>query len=355
MVARVCLSDLHLGDSRSVFSVEGVADHVAEDLANLTDGHIEQLVLNGDLWEECVPANMQDRAENGFVRSVLMASQAFFSALREHIRIGEVVWVPGNHDLSLWARMVGEYRNTAITGMAVQNSTFADLGIRNFLKVAYPVFMPTPGAAHVLFTHGHLMDLLVRGKAIDPEYAALAILGCPRAQTPVDGGEVRSLFALAQDTDRFSLALWKRYSSFEAKYQEYILRRNSRLANEPMAKASDRLNGKAIEVVLMVEPDKNSKFPEAPWFLTASLVDPSLPTPVHGFGGQKEPMCFVYGHDHLGNQADVPVCDETIRVVSSGGWTSEYSGHRPHSRALIWEKADDVFPRVWYVSTPALS
>lgn len=354
MVARVCLSDLHLGDSRSVLSVPGVADRVAAEIARLTGGNIEQLVLNGDVWEECVPARiLEERAPNGFARSVLEASQAFFGALYRHLRIGEVVWVPGNHDLSLWRSIAGPKHNTPATGTLIQHNAFTDLGIKNFLKVAYPVFMPH--GPWILFTHGHLMDRLVRGKAPDIEYAALAALGCPRPETPVDGAEVPSLFALAEKTDPFSLALWKRYSIFDAKVQDLILRRSARPPSDPMARASDRLSGRAVEAVPMVEPDSESKFPEAPWFLSAALVDSRLPTPVHGFGGRPEPLCFVYGHDHLGNQAEVPVLDETFRVVSSGGWTSDYAGHRPHSRVLIWVKDSDVFPQVWCVSTPGLS
>ena len=58
MISRLCLSDLHLGDARSVLSSPEIADQVVNELATLSGGAIGTLILNGDMWEECVPADL---------------------------------------------------------------------------------------------------------------------------------------------------------------------------------------------------------------------------------------------------------------------------------------------------------
>ena len=102
MLARVCLSDLHLGDARSVLSSPEIAASVVADLVELSGGAIGTLILNGDVWEECVPADMKI-LQSGIASSVLRASQGFLGALLQQIHVETVVVVPGNHDLSLWS------------------------------------------------------------------------------------------------------------------------------------------------------------------------------------------------------------------------------------------------------------
>ena len=102
MLARVCLSDLHLGDARSVLSSPEIAFQTVTYLANLSRGAIGTLILNGDIWEECVPADMKT-LKNGLAASVLRASQGFLAELLRQVHVDTVVIVPGNHDLSLWS------------------------------------------------------------------------------------------------------------------------------------------------------------------------------------------------------------------------------------------------------------
>jgi len=58
MLARVCLSDLHLGDARSVLSNPEISSQVVSELVKLSGGTIGTLILNGDVWEESVPSDM---------------------------------------------------------------------------------------------------------------------------------------------------------------------------------------------------------------------------------------------------------------------------------------------------------
>jgi 3',5'-cyclic AMP phosphodiesterase CpdA len=345
MVARLCLSDLHLGDPRSVLSDPGVAEQVAKRIGLLTGGRIEQLVLNGDVWEECTPDRMDERTSAGFARSVVSASNLFFWFLTLHNQIDEVVWIPGNHDLSLLHQLVGHVFTTSPKGALVGDGMLKYLlGRSEFVRLAYPVFVPE--GAWALFSHGHLMDPLVRGIAPDIEYAALAALGCPR---PVTSPEEASLSKIAERTDPFSLALWKRYSRLDEAYQKYVLRRFDRIPSDPKALWADR--GQAsVSAGMAIDTATGSLFPHVDWFLTAALLDPRIPTPV----SKNEPMTFVFGHDHLGTRAWRQVCDQSVLVCDSGGWTSDYRGHRPHSRVLVWDKKDDPYPRLYYVATPGL-
>lgn len=351
MVARVCLSDLHLGDPRSVLNDPNVAENVAKEIGRITGGKIGQLVLNGDVWEECTPANMDDRVDEacgGFACSVVTASRVFFRALQENAEIDEFVWVPGNHDLSLLQTTFGYPCRTQPRGARVDSIALnALMDVRRAdTRIAYPVFMPTD-SPWILFTHGHLMDPLVRGIAPDIEYAALAALGCPRPITQPEGEA--SLQDLAKRTDPFTLALWKRYSQLDAKYQEYILRRFDHLPDDPESVRA-AIVGAPVRAQMRIDTAPGSLWPHVDWLLTAALLDSRIQTPT----SKDEPMTFVFGHDHLGTRAWRGVCDQQVLVVDSGGWTSDYPWHRPHSRVLVWPEKSDVEPVVYYVSTPGL-
>ena len=91
-----------------------------------------------------------------------------------------------------------------------------------------------------------------------------------------------------------------------------------------------------------------------PEFLDLMLLDPCLPSPVGDFGqapGEAftKPSCLVFGHDHLGARKTVVSCGVPFHVVDSGGWTSEFDGHLPHCRALVWQKDEDVTPEIYFV------
>jgi hypothetical protein len=347
MVARVCMSDLHLGDEKSVLSAPGVAAQVSVDLAHLTGGRIDQLVLNGDVWEECVPVGMDRRTEDGFACSVVMASRTFFSALFLHNRVDEIVWVPGNHDLSLWHDMAGKLAYTEACGALIDDPRLDVLtrSLRPF-RIAYPVFMPEH-SPWILFSHGHFMNSQVRGIAPDLEYAALAALGCSRPKTSVEGMTVTEI---AKATDPFSLALWKRYSQIGSAYQRYVMRSFDDSPSDPCAALADAHHGSPQRPLMGINTEDRSLFKAVDWFVTAALLDSRIPTPT----SKDEPMCFVHGHDHRGTDAIRQICDQQVHVVDSGGWTSDHPGQRPYSRALIWRDKADVDPEVYYLSTPGL-
>ena len=372
MIARMCLSDLHLGDPRSELSDPAASARVAARLAEVSGGEVGTLVLNGDVWDECVPAN-PEVLRGGLAASVLDASRAFFENLLGRIRVGRVVYVPGNHDLSLWSwycRNVLAVPDscTPYAGMEVDPSNwpwrdlFGSTGV-DHLCAAYPLFWDKsagPGYPLLAFTHGHLLDPLVRGSSPEVEYDALRVLGCVRPDTSAGAGGPLSVRMLARRVEPFCLALWARYSSRDYDLSNYVMRR----LLSPQSCGLDPGSGAVPDGADQPPPDQGL-LAQVPWFLDLMLADPSLPSPVGTLGrglasfgkgsarpaGDPETSCLVYGHDHLAARQDLSVDAIPFRAVGSGGWTSERDGHRPHTHVLVWEAESDVVPTSYRVET----
>jgi hypothetical protein len=386
MIARMCLSDLHLGDSRSVLSSPSTVESVVRRLASLAGGpvggrpEVDTLVLNGDIWEECVPSDMGE-VVGIYQKSVVEASARFFGSLLDAVDVRRVVWIPGNHDLSLW-RLYNDLMTSRHGGLEAArrsltspegkvvdtpslngwDSLFAPLfGGRpiQVFSVAYPTHVATPwagGFPHIVFTHGHLLDRLVRGHGSDAAYLGLGVLGCSRPRIPVDAREVGSVRDLAERTDPFTVALWQRYSVRDYVYANQIMRRLDDSTSCPLQRWND-------EDVLLATPSSDPSSPrdglmaEVPWFLDVVVTDPAFPTPVgelrpHNDGPTfTRPSCLVYGHDHLGSQRVVTSSGVPYHVVDSGGWTSEHDGHHPHSHVLVWEDPGQVVPDSYLLRT----
>jgi hypothetical protein len=361
----MCLSDLHLGDTKSVLNDPAVVTKVVADLANATGGAVDTLVLNGDIWEQCIPAGtLEEHPGDGFMSSVAKASRGFFSALFGAISVGQVVWVPGNHDLSLWKRLSNAEAcpqfYTPPSGVALARTTSVSQKFFEVLfegkapdlfKVAYPVYLvgkPSPDDfPYVLFTHGHLMDSLIRGEDSEAEYLALKVLGCRRSLVPEDA----SLAEIARATADFTLALWKEDSAAGYTFWNMIVRRLSHPHDCPMKGDPTAY----LNPTCHPSSPRDGLMPQASQFLESALTDDCLPTPV---GSLRAPAgenaafsklsCFVFGHDHLGTAAKVVVYGVPFGVFDSGGWTAEFEGHVPHTHALLWD--DGAIPSYLYLA-----
>lgn len=370
MVSRLCLSDLHLGDARSVLSSPEIASRVVSDLALLSGGAIGTLILNGDVWEECVPSDMT-KLSFGIATSVLTASKQFLGELLRQVQINTIVVVPGNHDLSLWSwyceKAAKESPYTNVKGRVVDSSKwpwseFFD-GFGGELRISYPIYQdPTVGDDFpmLVFTHGHLLDPLVLGWDPTAEYDALAALGCSRPSVPADGEEITTLQALAARVNDFCLSLWKRYSPLEYAYSNYIMRRLLHPQSCEWQHFFDDEGAYEIDALSDQPLPHQGYMEQVPWFLNLLLMDPNLPSPVGTLGTRpvgKGPVgpaftkssCLVFGHDHLGLRRQVVACGVPFMVVDSGGWTSEFDGHLPHCHVLVWQKATDVAPTSYFL------
>jgi hypothetical protein len=371
MIRRVCLSDLHLGDDRSILADVRNSRTLVDSLAasiRLWDGlsptdlaSIDTLVLCGDIWEESVPSDL-DHVENGFSRSVLYASRNFFSYLFTSILVRRVVWIPGNHDLSLWRSMRGtSYLVTSYEGeqpsIGLKDLFGGPLDSPGSLLVSYPIFHDVSageGYPTLIFTHGHLLDPLVRGNDPYDEYAALGALGCHRPGSLEGATSIREVAAL---TDPFTLELWSRYSRRDYLYNNYVLRRLEHPQTCPFNHIGPTGFNRRIYEDADPPPAGSGLISEVPWLLQLAIMDPGLPTPVGSLRPTnrspafEQPSCLVHGHDHLGTSRTVVSCGVPFHVVDAGGWTSEFAGHVPHSHVLVWMD-DEVAPESYYFNPP---
>jgi hypothetical protein len=365
----LCLSDLHLGDNKSVLNDPKNVVRVLDDLAGYTNEHVGTLVLNGDIWEQCIPAGtMEENPGDGFCSSVAKASRFFFGTLFQKIRVDKVVWVPGNHDLSLWKRLsdAGSLPfYTSSDGEMVLGSSsgeakrFFDVLLGDnapLFDVAYPLYIadkaPGDDFPYVMFTHGHLMDDLVLGYDSGAVYEALKAIGCKRPTLP--DYTMPSVKSLAEHTDGFTLALWKENSKIGYEFWNQIARRLSHPQSCPLGDGDVSTN---ITNHNHPSSPRDGLAPKVRDFLDKVLTDPNLPTPVGSLRDEVlapaflKPSCMVYGHDHMGTAERVIACGVPFQVYDSGGWTSEFEGHKPHTHALIWYDEPGTIPGYVYLAT----
>jgi hypothetical protein len=351
---------MHMGDNKSALNNSAVAAKVAQDLANATGGAIDTLVLNGDVWEQCIPAGtLEENPGDGFCSSVAKASRGFFTALLARVRVGKMVWVPGNHDLSLWKRLSDASKlpfHTAPTGATLTGASspaaqkffdvlFNGAGPLPAFSIAYPIFLVADAFPadfpYTMFTHGHLMDPLVQGNESEAVYLALKALGCQRPSIPNDPAETLTITQIAQATDGFTLSLWKQDSTVDYTYWNMIARRLAHPQSCPTAGQPTT----ALKPADHPSSPRDGQMPQSKWFLETAVTDPNLPTPVGSLRSTtvapafSKPSCFVFGHDHLGTSVEAGICGVPFQIYDSGGWTVEFDGHTPHSHALVWNDA----------------
>jgi hypothetical protein len=363
MIAKLQISDLHLGDPRSTLSYPDVAAAVVADVARLSDGHVGTLIVAGDAHEESVPGDMT-KLVDGVASSVAEASASFFGELFKQVRVDRVVVVPGNHDLCTWDWYCKSHKISTVTpygGVRVSSTVWPwgllYPGAPAELTFAYPLYCDEPESGdypiHVV-THGHLLDPLVLGWDPAYEYAFLDALGCRRPNVPLDGAGVQSVKDLASRTLDFVLALWKRYSPRNYDYSNYVMRR----LTFPQSCPWQTLLSSCDVYRLMPDDDEpppsQGYLAQVPWLLQVVVMDPELPTPV---GSLRQgppspafttPSCLSFGHDHLGIFTTVNACGVPFAAADSGGWTSEHDGHLPHSHALVWDGPNDVVPHPYF-------
>jgi hypothetical protein len=383
MIARLQMSDLHLGDPRSVLGDPEVVRKVTDDLAHLSGGHVGKLILAGDVWEESVPANLNKR-EDGIAQSVYLAATRFFVTLYRKVQIDEIVVVPGNHDVCTWHWYHKQAsRSTFITG---SDGIWVDPltwpwsillgGYSDRVTFAYPLYWDKRATGSratgssagddypaLFVTHGHLLDPLVLGEDPSRVYLALQAIGVGRPLVKsLENAD--SVAEIARCTLDFCLGLWKRYSSRDYVYANYVMRR----LEHPQ---SCLLQGSSIEWIdeaatHVDDPvPQQGNFANVPRFLNLMIRDPNLPTPVGTFGGDPigarssaappamKPSCLTFGHDHRGTFQQVVACGVPFVAADSGGWTSEWEGHVPHTHVLVWNKVEDVVPAPYLINVRA--
>jgi hypothetical protein len=372
MIARLQMSDLHLGDPRSVLSNPEIASKVVDNIVRLSGGIIGKLILAGDEVEECVPGNIGAKT-NGIVDSVAVACQNFFGQLFKRVIVEEVVIVPGNHNLCTWywyAENVLKISTvTSYDGVEVDPAAWPWLhllpGLKAQLRFAYPLYWDKsagPDYPMLVVTHGHLLDSLVLGLEPDATYASLKALGCKR---PFVSPSLVSVKQVAEATLGFCLSLWARYSERDFIYFNKIMRRLEHPLSCSMYPLFACGSGCYDMDHSLCESDQShaaqGHSANLPWFCDLLVADPYLPTPVgslrQGPVGPafEKSSCITFGHDHLGIYKQLVACGVPFTAVDSGGWTSEYEGHLPHSHVLVWKEVTDIVPVPYFVSARTAS
>jgi 3',5'-cyclic AMP phosphodiesterase CpdA len=364
MIARLQLSDLHLGDPRSTLSNPDVADVVTDALAELSGGEVSKLVLAGDVHEECVPGEV-GKVTQGIADSVARASEHFFGSLFEKVRVGELVHVPGNHDLSTWHWYRDQLKLSAVTdyrGEGVDASAWPWRvlypGLKSKLTGAYPLYWDrSPGDDWpvLLTTHGHLVDPLVLGWDRVTTYAFLEALGCVRPVVPTEASGIGSMRQVAEVTLPFCLHLWRRYSALDYTYSNYVMRRLEHPQTCHFQSSREHWFDAEPGMKFDAPPPGEGYAANLPWLCEVLLLDPALPSPVGSLRQDQrdetfhQRSCLTFGHDHLGTFKDIVACGVPFAVADSGGWTSEFGGHLPHTHVLVWREASEVVPVPYFV------
>ena len=298
MIARLCLSDMHLGDPRSTLSNPEVAAKVVAELAELSGGEVGELVLNGDVWEECVPGDM-DKMADGFAASVLGASRTFFRPLFDKVKVGKIVYIPATTTSACGAGTAGSTSSSRAparptlgcrsTGRSGRGGTRSWPGVGAVELVAsYPIYWDRSAGSDypiLVFTHGHLLDPLVLGTDAEAAYVALRVLGCSRPPRPSDPTRIS---CVADASEPFCLALWARYSRRDYAYANYVMRRvdcpQQCQWQEIFISGGDGCY--ATDCPIDQPPANQGRLGDVPRFLDLVMTDPDLPSPGRGDRGR---------------------------------------------------------------------
>lgn len=345
----IAVSDLHLGYDLSSLNSTTKHEAFADFIAGLCDGETDRLILNGDCFEGCVPLRVGDHDTFGFPTALSQISRSFFKALTAKVRIESLVWIPGNHDYTLWQRIAAACRVQPFTNdkpgnVLLQTNGSILPGSEAFLldllgiasshihriRVAYPNYVLGRYYPYLVFHHGHLIDDLLLGKHPSSTYALLAVsCGAPHPQVDTENDE--SISSIHHKTEAFIESLWT-FNSKTRAAEWAFLRRGSTAASCPYF-------GKTVQG----EPLGSDFAKYARWYASVLLADPSTPAPL---GPRGNPCYLVIGHDHAGGSLNIENLYDgcAFRVLNLGGWTREGGATDIHQHALVWNY-DAELPR----------
>ena len=147
-----CVSDLHLGDPRSILDDDAGRQVFLGAIRNAVQtGGVKTLVLDGDVLELSLASET----------SAYDAARPLFAGLAQIQGLDRVVVVVGNHDHRLWEQIPGDAKDKLDVpldaGTALHEQMKDVLGSLK-LTVVYPDFEVDVPHGHVHFTHGHYFD-----------------------------------------------------------------------------------------------------------------------------------------------------------------------------------------------------
>jgi hypothetical protein len=167
----LALSDTHLGEDTSLLGFPPGRRHLGAALRELFSAgqarvEVDELILLGDIPDRALSSTAQ----------ILTQTHAFMHALAEALRVRRIVYVPGNHDHTLWtaydrARAGGPIGTSAVAGELLGRDGAAAAGVLPAaeellelfpwlpdngaeLAIANPIYAQTFLGRTYLFTHG---------------------------------------------------------------------------------------------------------------------------------------------------------------------------------------------------------
>lgn len=377
----VALSDTHLGEPTSVLEFPEGRARLAEALSKLVaqhsdDGKVEEVVLIGDIPDRTLASHAQIRA----------STRAFIHVLVSTLRPERIVYLPGNHDHTLWSRMVDSIGSLAHpqskctdasgwqlvrrgeapiddfdspgTGTGDGKKHLIELFVDPMLPcpfefvVANPVYVRTfPGrSGSFVFTHGtHFRSDVAAPKGLLDFLTKTLIdeLLVSQHIQSVTGDLVKqpTLSALEAAVTPFVDTMWPSAEATETSRADrlwYVLCLLSRkfLHKRILAEHGDSACylkhaeqfGSRIN---QLNPDHGSLKRFRKVFLPqlrAFLAESHLPD---------NPMTFIYGDTHEGGWAHIP--SESITAYNTGAWVVHGQKHHPPCHIFVVPQTGDEF------------
>jgi hypothetical protein len=379
----LAISDTHLGEETSLLSfprgLQQLWQTLAKDKAFWTPifpdfdpderVQVEDLVLVGDISDRTLSSTSQISAN----------THAFAMMLGDALEIERAVYVPGNHDHTLWTDYNGAPGITSYRGQdVVRNGSCLDDGAEEILSIflGYPIgwaWWALEKAAHVTadgfvfsianpvyakevagrtyaFAHGtHFRSEMVSGW----EQGLLRVGGMSNLDHLLDleiqpGGnieEVEDMTGLEEAVSRFVDSLWPSSKnrptsrSDELWYLLTLLREGSEVQRTSPERSAvfsrENLSNDKAEGRVAKLTDKRGEPSTDSLERFRKLFLPHLETHLRGGrpegrGLPTEELVFVYGDTHQGGwgELNVPGRSARVRVYNCGGWVVD--GPRTH-------------------------
>ncbi len=157
----ICLSDIHLGDKRSIDGGYGWFDKNREALVSFLNQvrqapNVRELVIAGDMFDEWVApmatVTLNGLTQSGFLDSIVIENQAIIDAFNNIIKDGDitVTFVTGNHDM---------LTTSADLQRIMPGISEARDGQGARLESGLGSYTPT-GHPEILIEHGHRYDFI---------------------------------------------------------------------------------------------------------------------------------------------------------------------------------------------------
>ncbi len=377
----LAISDTHLGEPTSVLEFPEGRARLAEALGKLLsdhsdDGTVDEVVLVGDIPDRTLASHAQ----------IQHSTRAFIDVLTSTLKPKRIVYVPGNHDHTIWSRLVDstgslahpQTKCTDADGWLLVKAgeyPFDDLdapgtGNREGRKrlisllvdpervcpfdfvVANPVYARTlPGrSGSFVFAHGtHFRPDVAAPKGL-LDLLTKTLIDEILVQHPVESvaGELvkqTTLAALEAAVTPFVDTLWPSAEATENSKADrlwYILSVLSRkfLHKRQLAEHGDaacflREAAQWKHRIHQLPPDRGSLKRFRRVFLPQLrkfLVESHLPD---------NPMTFIYGDTHEGGWAHIP--GENITAYNTGAWVVHGRQHHPPCHIFVVPQSGEEF------------